>query len=130
MRKLLSIAVIAAVAVMAFVPAASAAAKSKTTVKFDGAFLTNGASMWSGEVVSPKAKCANKRVVLIYKQRRGADQKIGSAKAVAVTGQVGYFWAFEKAGFAVKPSEKYYAKVKPTEKCAGARSPVMNAVGY
>ena len=43
---------------------------------------------------------------------------------------VGYYWAFEKVGFAVKSSEKYYAKVKPTSSCSGARSPVLNAVGY
>jgi len=128
MRKLLSIAAIAVIAVMAFVPAASAA--TKTAVTFDGAFLTNGASMWSGQVVSPKANCAHKRVVLIFKQRPGADKKIGSAKAERVTGVVGYHWAFEKAGFAVKSSEKYYAKVKATDKCAGARSPVLNAVTY
>lgn len=128
MRKLLSIAAIAAIAVMACVPAASAA--TKTAVTFDGAFLTNGASMWSGQVVSPKTKCALKRVVLIFKQRPGADQKIGSTKAERVTGSIGYHWAFEKVGFAVTSSEKYYAKVKPTDKCAGARSPVLNAVSY
>jgi hypothetical protein len=128
MRKLLSIAAIAAISLVAFVPAASAA--TKTAVTFDGASMTNGASMWSGEVVSPKAKCANKRVVLIFKQRPGADQKIGSAKAKPVTGVIGYHWAFEKKGFAVKSSEKYYAKVKPTGNCSGARSPVLNAVSY
>ena len=128
MRKLLSITAMAVIALVAFVPAASAA--TKTTVKFDGAFLTNGASMWSGEVVSPKANCANKRLVLIFKQRPGADQKIGSAKAKPVTGAPGYHWAFEKDGFAVKSSEKYYAEVKATDKCAGARSPVLKAVTY
>jgi hypothetical protein len=128
MRKLLSVAAIAAIAVVAFVPAASAA--TKTTVKLDGAFLTNGASMWSGEVVSRKEKCAYKRVVLIFKQRPGADKKIGSAKAERVTGVVGYHWAFEKVGFAVKASETYYAKVKPTDDCSGARSPVRKAEVY
>ncbi len=128
MRKFISIAAITGVAAVAFVPAASAA--TKTAVTFDGAFLTNGASMWSGQVISPKAKCANKRLVLIFKQRPGADQKIGSTKAEPVTGAIGYWWAFEKVGFAVKSSEKYYAKVKATNKCAGARSPVLNAVGY
>ena len=59
MRRVLSIAAIAAIAVLAFVPVASAA--TKTAVTFDGAILTNGASMWSGEVVSPKAKRAHKR---------------------------------------------------------------------
>jgi hypothetical protein len=120
MRKVLSIAAIAAIAVMAFVPAASAA--TKTTVTLDDAFLTNGASMWSGQVSSKKAKCANKRVVLIFKERSGADKKVGSVKALPVTGVVGYHWAFEKVGYAVKASEKYYAKVKATDDCSGARS--------
>ena len=47
-----------------------------------------------------------------------------------MTGAVGYYWAFEKVGFAVKSSERYYAKVKPTSSCAGARSPVLNAEAY
>ena len=38
-----------------------------------------------------------------------------------LTGATGYYWAFEKVGFAVKSSEKYYAKVKPTSSCSGAR---------
>ena len=114
---------------MAFVPAASAKVYAKTTLKMDPVFLTNGATMWSGQVLAPtNEKCANKRVVLIFKQRPGRDQKIGSTKAEPVTGQVGYYWAFEKVGFAAKPSERFYVKVKRTERpaCAAARSSVRS----
>ena len=129
MRKLLSIAAMAAIAVVAFVPAASAKVYAKTILTMDPVFLTNGATFWSGKISAPRnAKCANKRVVLIFKQRPGKDQKIGSVKAEPVTGQVGYYWAFEKVGFAAKPSERYYAQVKRTEKpaCAPARSSVRS----
>jgi hypothetical protein len=129
MRKLLSITAIAAIAVMAFA-APSFAAKGHTAVTFDGAFLTNGASMWSGSVVSPKAKCGLNRVVLIYKVRPGADKKIGSTKAKTVTGVLGYHWAYEKTGYAVKSSERYYAKANATDKCKAARSPILNADSY
>ena len=127
MRKLLSIAAIAAIAVMAFAPAAPAKVYAKTTLTMDPIFLTNGGTMWSGKVVAKK-KCASKRVVLLFKQRPGKDQKIGSAKAEPVTGQPGYYWAIEKVGFAAKPSERYYVQVKRTDKpaCAAARSSVRN----
>ncbi len=129
MRKLLSIAAIAAIAVMAFAPAASAAT-AHTAVTLDGAFLTNGASMWSGDVVSPKTKCAKGRTVLIYKVRPGADKKIGSTKTKPVTGVIGYYWAYEKEGYAVRASERYYAKVKATDSCKGARSAALYADSY
>jgi hypothetical protein len=117
----------AVIALVAFVPAASAA-KAHTALTFDGAFMTNGASIWSGDVVSKK-KCANKRVVLIFKVRPGADKKMGSTKAAKKLDGSGYTWAFEKV-YAVKSSERYYAKVNATSKCKGARSPVLNAVSY
>jgi hypothetical protein len=128
MRKFKLGVALAAIALAVFVPAASAA--TKTTLHFDSAFMTNGASIWSGKITSSKASCANKRVVLIYKVRPGADQKIGSTKAKRSTGAVGHWWAFEKVGFAVKSSERYYALVKATSRCAGARSKVLNAISY
>ena len=69
-----------------------------------------------------------KRVVLLFKQRPGKDQKIGSTKAERVTGQVGYYWAFEKVGFAAKSSERYYVKAKRSDSpaCASARSSVRS----
>jgi hypothetical protein len=149
MRKLLGITAIAAIADMAVSAAASAgplpppapqlpstgggesgSSKARTMLHFDGAFMTNGASVWSGKITSSNANCANKRLVLIYKQRSGADKKIASTKAKRSTGAVGHYWAFEKVGFAVKSSERYYAKVTATSKCMGARSKVLNAVSY
>ena len=127
MRKFKLGVALAAVALVVFVPAASAA--TKTTLHFDGAYMTNGASIWSGKITSSKASCANKRVVLIYKVRPGADQKVGSTKAKRSTGAVGHWWAFEKR-YAVKSSERYYALVKATSSCAGARSKVLNAISY
>ena len=62
--------------------------------------------------------------------RSGADKKIGSAKTTRVTGSIGYHWAFEKVGYAVRSSERYYAKVNATDKCRGARSPVLHADSY
>lgn len=127
MRKLVSIAALAAVAVMAFVPTASAA-KSMTSVLLSNAFLTNGASMFDGELAAFKS-CGKKRVVLIYKQRPGADQRIGKTKAKPDSG-ITYSWDFEKVGYAVKAGERYYAKVKPTKKCMGARSAAVLANVY
>ena len=129
MTKLLSIAAIAAISVMAFVPAASAKVYAKTILTMDPVFLTNGGTMWSGKVLAPKNKrCANKRAVLLFKKRPGKDQKIGSAKAEPVTGQAGYYWAIEKVGFAAKPGERYYVQAKRTDKpaCASARSSVRS----
>ena len=144
MSKLISITAIAAVAVMAFAVPASAgplpptpqlpsanggsggSSKAGTTLTLDAVFLTNGASMWSGKIASPKAKCANKRVVTVYKVRSGADKKMGSDKASKGLDGSGYFWAYEKVGFAVKSSERYYAKVGATTKCKGARSAIRS----
>jgi hypothetical protein len=105
MRKLLGITAIAAIADMAVSAAASAgplpppapqlpstgggesgSSKARTMLHFDGAFMTNGASVWSGKITSSNANCANKRLVLIYKQRSGADKKIASTKAKRSTG--------------------------------------------
>ena len=93
--------------------------------------MTNGAAIWSGDIVTPKAECGQNRVVLIFRQRPGPDQKVGSteAKRTAVVALYGYAWVFEKI-YAVKASERYYAKVNATDKCAGARSAVLNAVSY
>ena len=143
MRKLLSITALAAVAVMAFSVPASAgplpptapqapssgggnSSKARTTLILDAVFLTNGASMWSGDIASPKAKCANKRVVTVYKVRPGADKKIGSDKAFKGLDGSGYYWGVDKVGYSVKSSERFYAKVSATDKCKGARSAVRS----
>ena len=125
MRKLICITALAVVAVMA--PAASAAMKTMSVVTLERPFLTNGASIWSGELASPKAICGDKRVVSVFVQRPGADRKLGAVRAKPAGG-VTYSWTFKKKGYAVKTTEKYYAKVKPTAKCSGAHSPAWSAV--
>ena len=123
MRKLISTAAIAGIALVAFVPAASAAKKAKTTVTIDAAFLGNGQSFWSGGIASAKKACKNKRAVTIFLVRPGADEKIGTTKSYAhatVTGATGYFWDY--AATLAAPEGKYYAVVKPTAKCKGDTS--------
>ena len=84
-EEVISITALAAVAVMAFPyrrlrvrfrrrPAppstgGGSSGKARTTLTLDAVFLTNGASFWSGNIASPKAKCANKRAVTVYKLR-------------------------------------------------------------
>ena len=144
MRKIISITALAAVAVMAFSVPASAgplpppapqlpstgggnsSSKARTTLILDAVFLTNGASFWSGDIASPKAKCANKRAVTVYKVRPGADKKIGSDKAFKRLDGSGYSWGVEKVGYSVKSSERFYAKVSATDTCKGARSAVRS----
>jgi hypothetical protein len=117
MRKLIIVAIVAALAALACVPAAMAA-KTKTTVKMTSAFLGNGQSFWDGTIKSSKKACANKRSVTVY---TGAGKKIGTVKSQRVTGVVGYHWTLA-ARIAVKPGKRYYAKVKATRSCGGAKS--------
>ena len=116
MWKLVILAIVAAVAALACVPAAMAA-KTKTTVTMTSAFLGNGESFWDGKIKSSKARCANKRPVTVY---TGAGKKIGTVKSQRLTGAVGYHWTLA-ARIAIKPG-KYYAKVKATRSCGGAKS--------
>jgi hypothetical protein len=127
MRKILSTIAIAAVAVMAFTSAASAE-KSMTTVLLSNAFLTNGASMFNGELAAFH-NCGKRRVVLIYLQRPGPDQRIGETRAKYDAG-ITYSWDFAKVGYAVKAGERYYVKIRPTKKCMGARSALVQATVY
>ena len=119
MRKLIILAIVAALAALACVPAAMAAG-TKTTVTMTSAFLGNGQSFWDGTIKSSKKACANKRPVTVY---TGAGKKIGSVKSQRVTGVVGYHWTVA-APIAVKPGKRYYAKVKATRSCGGAKSNV------
>ena len=118
MRKLIIPAIVAALAALVCVPAAMA--KTKTTVKMTSAFLGNGQSFWDGTIKSSKKACANKRRVTVY---TSAGKKIGSVKSQKVTGVAGYQWTVA-APIAVKPGKRYYAKVKATPSCGGAKSNV------
>ena len=123
MRKLFSTTAVAVLALVAFVPTASAAKPAKTTLTIDAAFLGNGQSFWSGGIASAKKACAEKRAVTVFLVRPGADKKIGTTKSYAhatATGAPGYFWDY--ASRLAAPKGKYYAVVKPTAKCKGDTS--------
>jgi hypothetical protein len=93
-------------------------------VTIDSVFLASGQTHWAGDIFSPRKACKNDRRVLIVRVRPGKDEKRGSTKSYKGTAQPGYFWTYFEQGAA--PSGKYYAKVKPTERCEGDRSPTLN----
>ncbi len=105
---------------VACVPAASAAAKTNTKVTIDAVFLGSGQTHWSGDIISPRKACKNRRLVLIFRVRPGADAKVGSTRSFKGMVDNGYYWTFFKVGAAQRG--RYYAKVKPTDQCEGDRS--------
>jgi hypothetical protein len=117
MKRVLLLALLCAVAC---VPAAWAAGKTKTTVTIDAVFLASGQTHWSGDMKSARKACKDRRRVLIYRQRPGADVKVGSTKSFKGMVDNGYYWTYFDVGAA--PSGKYYAKVKPTDRCQGDHS--------
>ena len=116
MRKLIILAVVAALATLACVPAAMAAG-TKTTVTMTGAFLGNGQSFWSGKIKSAKTACMLNRSVTVY---TGNGKKIGTGKSYRDMKAIRFVWDVS-AQIAVKPG-KYYAVVKPTASCGGDTS--------
>lgn len=114
------LAVVTAVA-LACVPAAWGGEKANTTVTIDSAFYASGQTHWAGDINSPLKECKNKRRVLIFRVRPGADAKVGATESFrGITDRKNYFWTHAKDGAA--PRGKYYAKVKPTDACQGDRS--------
>lgn len=113
-------ALLAMVIAMAFVPAASAGGKANTRLTFDSIVLTPSETIWAGDIFSPRKACKNQRKVLVFRVRDGADQKMGSTRSYKGTDQPGYYWVFSKDGLA--PRGRYYAKVRPTDRCQGDRS--------
>jgi hypothetical protein len=99
---------------------ALAAEKIRVAVFFDGAFIKSGETVWQGDVFGPKA-CAKRRRVYIFRVRSGKDAKIGSTRSRKATGTPN-FYPFSYSEPGVAKAGKYYAKVKPTETCAGNRS--------
>jgi hypothetical protein len=70
--------------------------------------------------MSPRRACKNKRLVLIFRMRPGADFKVGSTRSFKGMVDNRYYWTFSKLGAAKRG--RYYAKVKPTDTCEGDRS--------
>ena len=109
---------------IACVPAAWGGEKAKTTVTIDSAFYASGQTHWAGDIKSPVKECKNKRRVLIFRVRPGRDAKVGSTKSFrGVADRKNYFWTHFEDGAA--PTGKYYAKVKPTDKCQGGQSKTL-----
>ena len=98
-------------------------AKTKTTVTIDAVFLASGQTHWSGDVTSARKACKDKRRVLIYRARPGADRRWARRSRPRVGEQRLLLGTHFKVGAA--PSGKYYAKVKPTDKCQGGQSKTL-----
>jgi len=103
------------------------AAKDPVAIFYDGAFYKSGETVWQGNVFGKKA-CAKGRRVLIFRVRSGKDKKLGSTKSRKST-RTENFYPFSYSEPGVAPFGEYYAKVKPTDTCKGARSAVMKGPG-
>ena len=111
---------------MVCVSAASAADKVGTRVTLDNIEITPSGTIWTGDIFSSKKSCKNKRRVIVFRVRDGADQKRGSTLSYKGIAQPGYYWAYEEDG--IPPAGDYYAKVRPTEDCRGDRSALYRLV--
>jgi len=111
---------------LACVPVALAA-KDPVAVFYDGAFYKSGETVWQGNVFGKKA-CAKGRRVFIFRVRSGKDEKLGSTKSTKST-RTKHFYPFSYSESGVARFGEYYAKVKPTDTCKGARSAIMSGPG-
>ena len=112
-----------AASAVACVPAASAAAKTPTTVTIDSVFLASGQTHWAGDIMSKRKACKDRRRVLIFRVRPGADERVGSTRSFKGMADNGYYWTYFEQGAARRG--RYYAKVKPTDQCEGDRSATL-----
>jgi hypothetical protein len=120
-------ALLAIVIAVAFVPAASAGAKTATTVTLDDVFAVPIETHWDGDVKSSRKACKKDRLVIVYRVRSGDDQKMGATRSYRGMVDPGYYWSLVKDGIA--PTGNYYAKVRPTDTCAGDRSGTLHFSG-
>jgi hypothetical protein len=112
---------------LACAPVALAADKTPVAVFYDGAFYRSGETVWQGDLFGPKP-CAKGRRVFVFRVRPGRDQKIGSTRSRRATRTKNFYpWSFSEPG--VARFGEYYARVKPTDTCRGARSAVMRGPG-
>ncbi len=113
-------ALLAMATAVACAPAAWAGGKTNTKVTIDAVFLASGQTHWSGDIMSTRKACKNRRLVLIFRVRQGQDRKVGSTKSFKGMADNGYYWTYFEEGAA--RSGKYYAKVRPTDSCQGDQS--------
>ena len=104
-----------------------ALAKTPVAIFYDGAFYKSGETVWQGNLVGKKA-CAKGRRVFIFRVREGKDKKLGSTRSRKSTGTKN-FYPFSYSEPGVARFGEYYAKVKPTDTCKGARSGVSSGPG-
>ena len=115
------------IAAFALACAPAAFAKTPIIVFFDGAFYKSGETVWQGNLVGKKA-CAKGRRVFIFRVREGKDKKLGSTRSRKST-RTENFYPFSYSEPGAAPSGEFYAKVKPTDTCKGARSGVVGGPG-
>jgi hypothetical protein len=107
------------------VPAADAGGgKASTRVTIDAVFSAPDGTYFSGDIFSSRKACKNNREVIVFRQKAGADQRIGQTRSFRGLVDPGYFWTMHKAN-QFYPSGQYYAKVNPTSKCRGDKSGLL-----
>jgi hypothetical protein len=107
---------------LTLVPAAAAGGgKASTRVTIDAVFSQPDGTYFSGDIFSSRKACKDNRQVIVFRQKAGADQRIGQTRSFQGLVDPGYFWTMHKAN-QFYPSGQYYAKVNPTSKCKGDRS--------
>jgi hypothetical protein len=124
MKKMLT-AMVACLAVIGFSAAPASAAQTATSVTFDNLEPFPTSTLWSGDIFSARKSCKNNRRVYIYRTRNGPDQLRGSTLSYKGSSQPGYYWVYSESGH--PPAGYYYAKVRATQYCKGARS---NLIGF
>jgi len=105
---------------LVFVASAGAGGKASTRVTLDFIQPTPSGTIYTGDIFSSRKACKNRRQVLVFRVRPGADQKIGSTKSYKGKAQPGYYWSYVQDG--LPQDGDYYAKTKPTDACKGDRS--------
>ena len=119
--KLLIVPAVAVAVSGGLVAAADAAPKASTTVTI----TAQGVDL-SGQVTSPKPKlCAKDRQVIVIKQKgaRGGGDDVRFASDTASLQGGKYVWSTGNTG----TEGKFYARVRPTQWCAGDTSPTITA---
>jgi hypothetical protein len=110
--RLLVVAAVLAVAVIGVCGTASARGRADTDVTIRGQ-----EGDYHGKVLSQKNSCMNNRTVNVFKVKKGKDLKIGSDTSEIQSG-VG-IWQVGNTGY---KHGRFYAKVRRTDVCSGARS--------
>lgn len=120
MRKLLSITAITVIALVAFVPTASAWKKTNTVITLDGVTLDEGTgtTTFGGVVTAAKKKCMRLRLVTVYRKQPGLDPIIGRTHSYRER----FYYPWVVAVQTPMPYAKYYARMTQNGSCTGGRT--------